>query len=94
MRFLFLLGAGFLFACASESLTPDTEQLKMGKDAPDVSCKSLGRVSGKTMSTRGTSQEALNDMKKDAARLSANYVKIEEYSGTGTAVTGEAFRCE
>lgn len=80
--------------CAHESLTPNPDQLKVSKESPKSNCTELGPVSGRTISSKGNSEEALADMKKDASRLSANYVQILEYSGTGTAVTGTAYRCQ
>ena len=45
------------------------------------------------LSPKGTAEDALNDMKKEAANKGANYLQIKEYSSYGTAVTGIAFKC-
>lgn len=88
-----LFSFAFLSACASRSVMPDVEELTVKREAPDQDCKSLGPVTGSTLSARGTSEEALEDMKKLAASKGANYLWVKQYSDTGTSVTGEAFEC-
>ncbi|MEQ1877342.1 MAG: DUF4156 domain-containing protein [Bdellovibrionia bacterium] len=89
----FLILALLLSACASRSLTPDSEDVKMSREIPSESCKELGRVTGTSKSRKATHDELLADMRQDAAKKSANYVKVEEYSSLGTSVTGTAFSC-
>jgi hypothetical protein len=45
------------------------------------------------MSVNGTFEQALEDLKSDAALKGANVVKLESTSGTGTAVRGQAYLC-
>ena len=93
MRFIpafFLLG---LMGCASQSLTPDMNEVKASHDAPPSKCVEITKVTGTSASVKGTPEDALKDLKKDAANRGANYVRIDEYSSYGTAVTGVAYKC-
>lgn len=80
-------------ACASRSLTPDSEEVKMSREKPDEDCKEIGRVTGTSKSRKASHDELLTDMRQDAAKKNANYVKVEEYSSLGTSVTGTAYTC-
>ncbi|MDZ4675962.1 MAG: hypothetical protein SGI74_00500 [Oligoflexia bacterium] len=94
MKSLILVIAILSFVgCSSKSLTPDVREVKMSRENPDSECKELGRVSGTTMTAQGTSEEALADMQDDAAKKGANFVKIGQYSGSGTGVIGVAYDC-
>jgi hypothetical protein len=94
MNKLLILIAAFVFVgCSSKSLTPEPKEVKMSRESANSECKELGRVTGTTMTAQGTSKEALDDMQNDAAKRGANYVKIEQYSGSGTSVVGVAYLC-
>jgi hypothetical protein len=94
MKKIFFFGlAALLSACASRPLTPELDDVKMSRENPSSKCEELGRVTGRTMTAKGTSEEALKDMQADAAAKGAKYVRVEQYSGSGTSVTGIAFRC-
>lgn len=82
-----------LSACSSESLKPEASNVKLSRDAADEDCRDLGYLQGQTSSAKGTPEEALEDLKKTAALKGANYVQLLEYSGLGTAVAGQAYRC-
>ncbi|MGE4130574.1 MAG: DUF4156 domain-containing protein [Bdellovibrionales bacterium] len=84
-----LMGAG----CASRSVLPDTKEVKVSREAPSEKCKEIGTMTGKTNSTKGTQEDALNDLKTEAANRGANYVVVKQYSSYGTSVTGIAYEC-
>ncbi|HCF59657.1 MAG TPA: hypothetical protein DFS52_16890 [Myxococcales bacterium] len=60
------------------------EQVRLMKSDPPFQCVEAGQVLGKSMSL--ASQKA--NMKRQAAAMGANYVRLEGQGGTGTA-----FRC-
>lgn len=95
IRFLFALSVIVaLAACASRSVMPDVKEVKVSRDNPsDKKCKEMGTITGTTMSTKGTQEDALNDLKKEAANKGANYVVVKQYSSYGTSVTGTAYEC-
>jgi hypothetical protein len=80
-------------ACAHRSVLPDVKEVKVSRDAPGDDCKDLGLITGETRSTKGTREEALADLKREAANKGANYVMIKQFSAYGTATTGIAYEC-
>lgn len=82
-----------LVGCRSTEILPEKVEVKVSRDDPAKDCKPLGTVTGKAMSTKGTSTEALEDLKTDAARKGANYVQYEQASALGTALRGTAYYC-
>jgi hypothetical protein len=86
--------AFFLAGCASRSVLPDSKEVKVSREAPDKSCKDLGGITGTTSSAKGTREQALEDLKTEAANKGANYVMVKEYSSYGTSVTGVAYECQ
>ncbi len=82
-------------ACSNRPpVKPEAENVEVSRDAADEDCKELGPVEGRTMSTQGNFEEALEDLKKDAAFKGANYVQIKKSGAMGTAVRGTAFLCD
>lgn len=90
--FLFILSLG-LAACSSRSVTPDVKEVKVSRDTADKDCKELGKITGTTLSVKGTAEEALADLKREAANKGANYVQVKQYSDNQTTVTGVAYEC-
>ncbi len=92
-----LLAAGILTAgpigCGSHPIKPEGENVKITRDEADEDCREIGPVEGRNTSVKGTFEQALEDLKIDAARKGANFVKIGATSGTGTAVHGVAYFC-
>ena len=82
-----------LGACSSRSVTPDTKEVKVSREDADKDCKELGKITGTTLSAKGTAEEALADLKQEAANKGANYVVIKQYSANQTSVTGVAYEC-
>lgn len=98
MRAIKLFFMGFvlftLVQCSNHPVLPETKDIKVSRDAADKDCKSLGTVQGKTMSSKGTPEEALEDLKKDAVRKGANYVQIQTMGAMATSIQGEAYVCD
>lgn len=82
-----------LFGCGSHPIKPAGENVKISRTDADSDCREIGAVEGRNQSVKGTFEQALEDLKLDAARQGANFVKIEQTSGTGTAVRGTAYFC-
>jgi len=57
-------------------------------------CESIGLLRGTTMTSTGTKEDALKDLKVTAANKGATYIKVEQFSATGTSVTGMAYTCK
>jgi hypothetical protein len=91
---LMALAALSLAACASRSVLSDSKEVKVSREAPGKDCKEMGTLTGRTASVKGTQEDALEDLKKEAANKGANYVMVKEYSAFGTSVTGIAYECQ
>jgi hypothetical protein len=90
---LFLLLA-FVVSCAHHrSVLPDVKEVKVGREPAGDDCKELGPINGTTSSAQGTREQALEDLKREAANKGANYVMIKQYSAYGTSVVGIGYEC-
>ncbi len=85
--------SGILTACSSQPIIPEAKNIKLARENPSKDCVEIGRVQGAVKSVHGTIEQAIEDMKLDAARKGANYVRMEATSGYGTSVAGTAFQC-
>ena len=94
MKFLIALSALIVFTgCASRSVLSDSKEVKVSRDEAGKKCREIGKITGTTNSTKGTQEQALEDLKREAANKGANYVMVKEYSSYGTTVTGIAYEC-
>jgi uncharacterized protein YbjQ (UPF0145 family) len=88
-----LLGAT-LTACAHHrSVLPEVKEVKVGREAAGDDCREIGPINGTTSSVKATREQALADLKQEAANKGANYVMIKQYSAYGTSVVGIAYEC-
>ena len=71
-----------------------SDDIKVGREKPSGECEELGLLRGTTMTATETKEDALEDLKKTAANKGATYVKVEQFSATGTSVTGMAYTCK
>lgn len=95
MKIIFALATLLLIAgCKSRSVLSDSKEVKVSRDAADKDCREIGKITGSTPSVKGTQEQALEDLKKEAANKGANYVMVKEYSSYGTTVTGIAYECQ
>jgi hypothetical protein len=79
--------------CSHEAMTPDENALTVSKDNPPAKCVEIGPVMGTTQTVGQGSEVALQDLKREASKRSANYLKVGSYSGYGGSVNGTAYRC-
>lgn len=85
MRYLMLVGC-VLVGCASSSvaLKPEEQAVRLMKSDPPMQCAEAGQVLGRSIFLA----EQKDNMKRQAAAMGANYVRLEGQGGVGTA-----FRC-
>ncbi|GIL16404.1 MAG: hypothetical protein BroJett040_01550 [Oligoflexia bacterium] len=83
-----------LTACSSHPVLPTKKDITVSREMPKGKCQDLGMIEGRTKSVNGTTEDALEDMKADAIRKGANYVKMETMGALGTSVRGQAYFCE
>ncbi len=82
-----------LAGCSSHPIKPEAKNVETSRDDADEDCKKIGKVQGSVSSVKGTFEDALEDLKLDAARKGANFVKIGQTSAMGTSVQGVAYFC-
>ncbi len=86
---IWVFGAG----CRSHEILPEKIEVKVTRDEPSKDCKLIGPVEGRAAGIKGTSEEALADLKTDAARKGANFVQYAQASALGTALRGTGYFC-
>lgn len=79
--------------CASKPIIPEAKNVKVAREIPRAECKEIGPVQGSVSTIKGTIEQAIEDMRLDAARKGANFVHMEATSAIGTSVSGTAFDC-
>ena len=86
------LGAA-LVGCSHEPLVPEAKNVTVRREDPSAKCRELGQVQGSVGTTTGTVEQAIEDMKLDAARKGANFVQLQTTGAMGTSVSGTAYHC-
>jgi phage terminase large subunit len=94
-RFPFMAASTVLIfsACSHQAIVPEAKNVKLQRENPSKNCVEIGKVQGSVQSVHGTIEQAIEDMKLDAARKGANFVRMESTSAIGTSVSGTAFQC-
>lgn len=83
----------FIFvACSSRPVLPEKSDVKVSRETPSEKCKNLGSVEGRSSKINAKYEETLEDLKADAVRKGADYVRIETM-GTHSSIRGTAFIC-
>jgi hypothetical protein len=82
-----------LSSCSSQPIVPEAKNVKVSRENPSESCREIGPVQGSVKTAVGTIEQAIEDMKLDAARKGANFVRMEATSALGTSASGTAFQC-
>jgi hypothetical protein len=92
---LFVLTASLIAfsACSSHPIKPESKNVEVSREDAGKKCQEIGRVEGRVKNVKGTFEEALEDLKLDAARKGANYVKMEQTGAMGQSVAGVAYFC-
>ncbi|RYZ66214.1 MAG: DUF4156 domain-containing protein [Proteobacteria bacterium] len=88
----FLLSTAVV-GCSSQPVVPEAKNVKVAREEADSDCREIGRVQGSVKTATGTIEQAIEDMKLDAARKGANYVRMEQTGAMGTSASGTAYQC-
>lgn len=68
---LLVLASIFVFGCASQSVLPEAKDVTTSRKPADDDCKELGPIKGTVGSAKGTREQALADLKQEAANKGA-----------------------
>lgn len=95
MRFvkLALLNALLLTACSSHPVLPTAKDITVSRDAAAAGCENLGAITGRSQKINPTQEEVLEDLKAEAVRKGANFVKIETMGNMSSSIRGTAYFC-
>lgn len=91
--FLAIISVLVMASCASDPKRPDGSNVRVSNDRPRGDCEQIDQVVGTSATTGNAYNNALADIKKEAASKTANYVKIVAVSAHGSAIRGIAYRC-
>ena len=92
--FILILPLILLGACSTNPVLPKKDDIKISREAPTDACQDLGSIEGRTTKMNGKTEDALEDMKEEAIKKGANYVKIETIGALGTSVRGNGYYCK
>lgn len=93
MKYLFLVF--LLSGCASQMpVLPKSSDIKVSREAPSGDCESLGPIVGNSVDVKADKEAMLEDLKQEAIKKGANYVKVEMLGAQGSAIRGNAYLCK
>lgn len=81
-----------LVGCASKPLLEKTD-IKLTRDEPSKSCKSLGPIEGRVISIRGTTEQAMEALREEAVKKGADFVQVETVGAQSSVIRGQAYNC-
>jgi hypothetical protein len=84
----------FMSACSHHPIVPDARNVKIQRENPSGNCTEIGPVTGSVKTMSGSIEQAIDDMKLDAARKGANFVRMESTGAMGTSASGTAYNCK
>ncbi|HPI41106.1 MAG TPA: DUF4156 domain-containing protein [Pseudobdellovibrionaceae bacterium] len=82
-----------LSACTTHPVIPTVGDIKISREKPDSDCEDLGFIEGRVSDSKGTTEQAVENLKEEAIKKGANYVKMETIGALGTSVRGQAYYC-
>ena len=94
MTIAILLLSVLFSGCGSHPVLPKKSDIKVTRNTPGPECKSLGSIEGRSIKTKPTQDDVLDDLKEEAIRKGANVVKAQTMGSLGGTIRGEAFFCE
>ena len=86
----------FTIGCASASypVLAKTTDVKVTRDEPSKGCENLGSIEGRSNKINDTIEAVLQDLKEEAIKKGANFVKVETMGAQGSAIKGVAYFCK
>jgi hypothetical protein len=79
--------------CSSHPVLPEKSDIKVSRDNPSDKCKNLGAIEGRSRKVNAKPEDALEDLKEEAVRKGADYVRIETMGAQSATIRGTAFFC-
>lgn len=82
-----------LFSCTSKPVLPEKSDIIVSRSEAPLGCENLGAIEGRSNKQNATPEEALEDLKGEAIKKGANFVKIETMGALSSSIRGSAFYC-
>lgn len=82
-----------LSSCSSHPVIPEKSDIKVSRDNPSDNCKNLGAIEGRSNKVNAKPEDALEDLKSEAIRKGADYVRIETMGAQSSTIRGTAYFC-
>lgn len=82
-----------LSGCSTHPVLPEKSDIKVSRDNPSDKCKNLGAIEGRSRKLNAKPEDALEDLKEEAVRKGADYVRIETMGAQSTSIRGTAYFC-
>lgn len=91
--FLVLVSLFFLACSQTPPVIPSAKSVDVQRKPAPKDCEEIGPVEGRISDAKGTFEQALDDLKREAAHRGANYVHLGASGAMGTSVRGVAYVC-
>jgi hypothetical protein len=82
-----------IISCSSHPVLPTLSDIKVSRENPGKGCEELGFIEGRVNDSKGTTEQAIENLKEEAIKKGANFVKMETIGALGTSVRGQAYYC-
>ncbi len=89
MKYLILL----VFLALSGCQTTSYSHVQVASGYPPGICEEIGQVIGNATTYKDAKEQAVEDMRFQAARRNGNYIRLVAISAHGTAARGVAYKC-
>lgn len=93
MKKYLILSSLIFTACTSHPVIPEKSDIIVSRNEAAENCRPLGPIEGRSIRVNATPAEALDDLKAEAIKKGANYIKIETMGALASAIRGMAYLC-
>lgn len=83
-----------IFLLLASCQTKPSGHVTTGPTYPKGDCEELGQVIGTSGTRKDAKENAMADLRHEAANLGGNYVRVVAVSAYGAAARGIAYRCQ
>lgn len=85
-----------IMGCASKTpvLMKASDVTVLREEPNEKKCQNLGSIEGRTNAIHSTQEALIEDLKTEAIRKGANFVKVETMGAQASAIRGTAYFCK
>ena len=92
-KLILLLSLAFT-ACTSDPIIFENKDVIVSRVEAPKNCDSLGAIEGRSSKLNAPMAEVIEDLKSEAVKKGANFVKLETMGAMATSVRGSAYFCK